>query len=140
MKVKQKLNGIKKIIGYLYYLSWIKHESFNPEAIMRCSLTWNCLRTKGKKRDSTLFWYCVYRLQANQMNQAITEPILRDDIIKKELKEMFNYCSKSKKYIVKEKYIETLRQKLNNCLSIRRFEKILSLVFEKNIKIDEKVE
>ena len=74
------------------------------------------------------------------MNQAITEPILRDDIMKKELKEKFNYCSKSKKYIVKEKYIDTLRQELNNCLSIRRFEKILSLVFEKNIKIDEKVE
>ena len=74
---------------YLYILTLIKHESFNPETILRTFATWNCKYEGPLFRKDGLNWSWVYRLRQDQIKNIVQNLDHREKVIHEELKKKF---------------------------------------------------
>ena len=121
---------------YLYILSCIKHESFNPETILRTWVTWNCKNRGDIFKRSILNWSWVYRLRQDQVKDIVQKLESRDKVVHEELENKFAFSEEDKVFILKSSYAHTVRKELKTEVGKKKFERNLWLAFEKQIVID----
>ena len=75
----------------MYYLSGLRHESFNPDTLLRTSLFWSCTNHSLAKTKNVFFCKFVYRAKHNQINDILMIMKQKEDFIYEELIDTFDY-------------------------------------------------
>ena len=126
----------KEFLIYMYILSCLKHESFNPNSILRTAVIWSW-KIKGIKFDKDeINWGCVYRLRRNQVKQILQTLETKREAVKKELERNFTLSDKREGYILNSEVTKQLKEKLSTEEIRTSFVKSLSHSFEVPIIID----
>ena len=90
--LNDKENALFQIfLVYMYYLSCLKHESFNPDTLLRTSLFWSCSNHSLVKTKNVFFCKFVYREKHNQINDMLMIMKQKEDFIYEELIDTFDY-------------------------------------------------
>ena len=97
---------------YLYILTWIKHESFNPETILRTFVTWNCKNKGPLFRKDVLNWSWVYRLRQDQIKNIVQNLDHREKVIHEELKKKFTFSEENQAFVLKKRICERYKKRV----------------------------
>ena len=133
--IKEETQLFQIFSVYLYYLSCLKIDSFNPEKWMRTALLWEWNKNILSKNSSKLFWACLYRMHKIQISNMLGKKISKSEFLNTELKKTFEYKTKEKVYTLKECYIETVKNEIKDKNHKEKIEKALCISFNSKIHL-----
>ena len=122
-------------VGYMYYLSHLKREDFNPEIYLRSKLFWDWKARFQDKFKAKLGCIWVYGIQLNQIKAIVKNLNHKSKLIKDNLESSWIYSEQSRKYIVKKEWRNFVLEEYKGVENINLLQRNLEAVFDHKIDL-----